>query len=356
MIPDDHSLEVRQPRSHLGETSAYGDQTSSNHDQTCSDRDQVAADRDQAASDQDQAANDLARDLGRDGYDSNRATHEQTAQARQETAYERHHTAQLRETTARERDEAAARRDRAAEAYDHQADEVDAAIARWTAGLESEQPTNEAQITLQAPRARQLAADAPGRSPAQRGEAARDRAEAARDRLSAAQDRARAATEREGGRVREPTDPERRGSGLAAVQREIDRARRQKGVLVVAYVDFGRSEATNDIDDQDVGGERVKQLVGVIKAHLRPDELIVRLGGEEFLCALPGATIENLGGRAEQLAGQLTATPYVKRVNIGVAELVLDDNAIDLVERAHAHAGLLAVGGDDRHGQQQNKS
>ena len=80
-----------------------------------------------------------------------------------------------------------------------------------------------------------------------------------------------------------------------------------------------------------------------MKAHLRSDELIVRLGGDEFLCALPGATIEDVGGRVEELAARLTASPDAGPVNMGLAELLGDDHAFDLVSRAHAQADLLAV-------------
>ena len=354
MIPDDHSPEDDQTRSDLGETSAYGDQTGSNHDQTGSDRDQDAADRDQAASDQDQAASDydLARGLGRDGYESSRATRDHTTAARQGTSRERHHTAHLRDTIARERDLAAALRDRAAEARDHRADEIDAEIARSTGGLESEPPTSKAQVALRAARDRQRAADQPPQSASQRGEAARDRAEAARDRLSAAQDRAHAATERKAAGVGEPSDVERRAPGLEAVQREVDRARRQTGRLVVAYVDFDRP---TDVDHQDIGDDRVKQLVSVMKAHLLPNELIVRLGGDEFLCALPGTSIKDVGSRVEALVGRLTASPDASQLNMGLAELVRHDSAIELVERAHAHADLLTAGREDRWRQQQNE-
>jgi diguanylate cyclase (GGDEF)-like protein len=217
----------------------------------------------------------------------------------------------VRDTSARERDLATALRDRAAAARDHQADdEVDAA---------------------------------------------RDRAEAARDRRAAARERGRATTQREAAVPREPPSAKRRGPGLAAVQREIDRARRRKGLLVVAYVDFDRLRASNDIDDQAAGDDRVKQLVGVMKTHLGPNELIVRLGGDEFLCALPGATIETVERRVDGLAGQLTATAHASRVNMGLAELVLDDNASDLIQRAHAHADLLAVHREDPNQQQRQQ-
>jgi GGDEF domain-containing protein len=319
MIPDEHKPEHDQTRSDLVGARADGDQTGSNRDQTGSDRDQAAADRDQAASDQDQAASDhdLARGLGHDEYDSSRVTREHTTLTRQGTSSERHHTAHVRDTIARERDQAAVLRDRAAEARDHQADEVDAEVA--------------------APL-----------SASQRGEAARDREKAAHDRLSAAQDRAHAATEREAAAVDEPIDPARRVPGLAAVQREIERARRRKGLLVVAYVDCNRLQATTDIDEQDVHDERVNQLIGVMKADLRPEELIVRLGGGELLCALPGARVDNVGRRVEELAEQLIANADASRVNIGLAELVVDDNAINLVERARTHADLLAAASEDR--------
>jgi GGDEF domain-containing protein len=350
MIPEDQTPEHDPMRSDLSGAHAYGDQTGSDHDQTGSDRDQAAADRDQAASDQDQAASDhdLARGLGHDGYDNSRATRDRTTLTRQETSSERHHTAHARDATARERDQAAVLRDRAAEARDHQAGEVDAEVARSAAGLESGQPTSKAQLTLEAARDRQLSADHAPLSASQRGEAARDREKAAHDRLSAAQDRAHAATERQAAAVDEPVDPARRVPGLAAVQREIDRARRHKGLLVVAYVDCDRLQVTTDIDDHDVQDERVNQLVGVINADVGPDELIVRLGGNELLCALPGTRIDTVGRRVEELAEQLTANADASPVNIGLAELVEDDNATNLVERARTHANLLAATSEDR--------
>jgi diguanylate cyclase (GGDEF)-like protein len=352
MVPDHHSPGDVRTRWALGSTSAQADLMASYHDQTGSDRDQDAADRDQAASDQDQAASDhdLARGLGGAGYASSRTTRDQTTLARRGTSRERRQTALLRDTIARERDLAAAVRDQAAEARDHQADEMDAEIDRSTAGLESLQATGEAQITLQATRDRERAADDPPRSASQRREAARDRAEAARDRLSAAQDRAHAATDREA--ARESTGAKRRGPGMAAVQREIDRARRRNGLLVVAYVDLDGLQLPNGTDDQDVGDDRIKQLVRVMKAHLRSDELIVRLGGDEFLCALPGATIESVGGRVEELAVRLTGSSDASPVDMGLAELVADDHAFDLVNRAHAHADLLAASREDRCDQQ----
>jgi GGDEF domain-containing protein len=227
-------------------------------------------------------------------------------------------------------------------------------LAPRPASNPSHRPASTAQIALQVARDRQRAADDPRQSASQRAEAARDRAEAARDRLSAAQDRAHAATEREAAPVGEPTGAKRTGPGLAAVQREIDRACRGDGLLVVAYVDLDRLQATNNTDKHDVADDRVKQLVGVMKAHLRRDEVIIRLGGDEFLCALPGATIDNVGRRVQALAGELTSSPDASRVNMGLAELVLDDNAVDLVDRARVHADLLAVGREDRGEQQQH--
>ena len=197
--------------------------------------------------------------------------------------------------------------------------------------------------------------DGYARSRAVRDHSTRARQGTSRERHHTAhlRDRDRAfATERNAAGVGNPTGTERRGPGLAAVQREIERARRQKGLLVVAYVDFGCLHANNNSDDQGIEDGRGKQLVGVMKAHLRPDELIVRLGGDEFLCALPGATIKNVGRRVEELAGQLTASPDASPVNMGLAELVRDDDATELVDRAHADADLLAARREDRCEQQ----
>jgi GGDEF domain-containing protein len=37
--------------------------------------------------------------------------------------------------------------------------------------------------------------------------------------------------------------------------------------------------------------------------------MIIRLGGDEFLCALSGATIENARRRFDEIASELTAAP-----------------------------------------------
>ena len=78
-----------------------------------------------------------------------------------------------------------------------------------------------------------------------------------------------------------------RGPGLAELQREIDRVRRGSGRLVVAYVDVDGLKAVNDTTGHAAGDAILQYAVGVLHAHLRSySELIVRLGGDEFLCAM----------------------------------------------------------------------
>ena len=354
MIPDDPSSDADPTRADLGKTSAHGDQTGSDHDQMGSDRDQDAADRDQAASDQDQATESTTSLV--DSVATNMTAAARPAITPRRHAKEPHTNAIARRWRGiRSRANGTWLRRCVIARPRH----ATVTLTNWTLRSLAPRPAwnpSNRPARRRSPAKPHASGSAqpmtPGSRHRTRGEAARDRAEAARDRLSAAQDRAHAATEREAAPVSEPSGAKRTGPGLAAVQRQIDRARRGDGLLVVACVDLGRLQATNDIDDHDVGDDRVKRLVGVMKAHLCRDELIVRLGGDEFLCALPGATIENVGRRVQELARELTASPDASRVTIGLAELVLDDNGLDLVERARAHADLLAVGREDRSAEQ----
>ena len=248
---------------------------------------------------------------------------------------------------ARERDLAAALRDRAAAERDREADQRDAEIASTTAAFGTDRVSNghperanAQQIVLRTMRDRQRAAAARARAAGHRAEAARDREDAATDRLEAAEDRTRAMSERDTAAVDELTGARRRAPGLAELQHEIDRAGRTTGKLVVAYVDVNGLKALNDADGHEAGDAMLQHVVGVLRARLRSYELIVRVGGDEFVCALSGATIEDVRRRFDDIGTELAVSGR-SSIAVGFAELAADDSPADLISRADAD--LLAT-------------
>ena len=116
--------------------------------------------------------------------------------------------------------------------------------------------------------------------------------------------------------------------------REIDRARRLDGVLAVAYVDVVGLKAVNDAHGHSAGDALLRRAVQVIRAHLRSYDLTVRLGGDEFLCAMSGATIEDARQRFDGIQAALAAEPEPAELNVGFAALSREDGAAELIERA----------------------
>jgi diguanylate cyclase (GGDEF)-like protein len=76
--------------------------------------------------------------------------------------------------------------------------------------------------------------------------------------------------------------------GDAALQHEIDRARRGDGRLVLAYVDVDRLTAINDRKGHSAGDALLVAVVSTMRANLRSFDPVVRYGGDEFVCAMSG--------------------------------------------------------------------
>jgi len=134
--------------------------------------------------------------------------------------------------------------------------------------------------------------------------AAADRAEAAADRVHAADDRKEAARDRaEAVRLREEsanalksaatddlTGAWTRRFGLQEASRELERATRTGGALVLAFIDVDGLKQVNDSRGH-LAGDALLRLAGeTVRAHIRPSDVIVRYGGDEFVCAMSNLT------------------------------------------------------------------
>jgi diguanylate cyclase (GGDEF)-like protein len=133
---------------------------------------------------------------------------------------------------------------------------------------------------------------------------------------SAAEARVRAVVERD-----QAAEDRRGAAGLADLDHEIDRARRDTGLLAVAYVDIVGLKRVNDTRGHSAGDELLKNTVSVIRDHLRSYDAIVRLGGDEFLCILAGASLVAARRRFEGIEASLRARPGRPAIKVGLASL-----------------------------------
>src|SRR4029077_15212368 len=148
--------------------------------------------------------------------------------------------------------------------------------------------------------------------------AADDRAQGSQDRRIAAADRAQAAKDREDSGTDELTGVSRRGAGLTAIGREIDRAQRDSGELVAAYVDVDGLKATNDAKGHAAGDTLLIAVADSLRACLRSYDVITRVGGDEFVCVLPGIAIDSARRRFEAVSTMLAASPSGASITVGL--------------------------------------
>lgn len=115
-----------------------------------------------------------------------------------------------------------------------------------------------------------------------------DTAAAADDRLAAAIDRLQAARVLEGSVRDGLTGAWRRETGLARAAAELERTQREQRPFVLAFVDLDGLKAINDEKGHLVGDRALRAVGATLLETLREDDVVVRFGGDEFVCALPG--------------------------------------------------------------------
>ncbi|MEJ7785202.1 MAG: GGDEF domain-containing protein [Solirubrobacteraceae bacterium] len=173
-----------------------------------------------------------------------------------------------------------------------------------------------------------------GRLELHRAVSAHDRKTAARDRLSARADREWLVQRLWAAEVDALTGARTRAAGLTELEQALERCRRSTGQLVVAYVDVVGLKHRNDTLGHRAGDELLVCVVELIRAHLRPYDLLVRLGGDEFLCAMSDMTLADARTRFEAFSIALAAGPQAGAITSGFAALAPRETAAELIARA----------------------
>jgi diguanylate cyclase (GGDEF)-like protein len=251
-----------------------------------------------------------------------------------------------RDESSLDRDESAVQRDASSTMRDRVADDLDDEAARLDASddLADRHTLGVAELRGRSRSGRARAADNRTRARHDREHAREDRDHAEHDRTESRGDRLHALDDREHSSIDELTGARRRGVGLEDLRNEIRRAHRGHDQLVVAYVDVDRLKSVNDAQGHTAGDELLRAVAIAFRREMRPYDLLVRLGGDEFLGVLPNVGLDAARERFDRVQSELALSGNA--ISIGYAELRGDDSAEDMVGRADA--ALLATRGSRR--------
>jgi diguanylate cyclase (GGDEF)-like protein len=227
-------------------------------------------------------------------------------QARQDAARDRRRARKDRDVGAGDR--ASAERDRTAASGDREA----GALERTSAGLDRTTSSSDREV------------------------GAGQRSSSEIDRTGASADRDASAIERQHSSLDSLTGAYLRGPGLFELEREIARARRSGQQLSLAFIDVDGLKAVNDRLGHAAGDRRLRGVASALQANMRSYDLLIRYGGDEFLCVLLDQTIATATERVTLVQATLAASAQPATITIGLAQLRPDESLDDVIQRADA--------------------
>jgi diguanylate cyclase (GGDEF)-like protein len=356
LVDDGRSREHEVDRSRLF-SAERTDDAGQRRDDAADQRDDAGTQRDEVAEQRDDAGHERDRDAGR---------RDDLAHQRDRAAADRDEVAGRRDESAGERDRAADRRDDAAELRDQAAERSEALLSaaeprvvasvlarrdaasdrRWSSddrqagAVERTHAEHDREIALVDRRAgageRTQAGDDRDGALVDRRDGAGQRTEAEHDRDGALVDRDASAREREDSYLDGLTGVYLRAAGLIELGREIARTRRADLPLTLGFVDVDGLKATNDTRGHAAGDRMLIEVANAFRARMRSHDLMIRMGGDEFVCAISGLNIADAAHRLTLINAALAEAPEPGSVTVGFAELRPDDSPGSLLARADA--------------------
>jgi diguanylate cyclase (GGDEF)-like protein/PAS domain S-box-containing protein len=120
-------------------------------------------------------------------------------------------------------------------------------------------------------------------------------------------------------------------------KREFDRAKRYQQALGVISIDIDHFKAINDQYGHPVGDKALLKIAKIIAPTMRAEDILARIGGEEFLILLPHTSEEQCQQFAERLRKSLDMKPIsitndiqlAIKISLGVAIIQTTDTCFE---------------------------
>lgn len=119
--------------------------------------------------------------------------------------------------------------------------------------------------------------------------------------------------------------------------RELARAERLQSPFVVVMLDLDGFKFINDKFGHAAGDAALEAFAARVKRAIRSSDFPVRMGGDEFLIALPDCTREHLDGPLSRIRGcavEHNGQHFEIKFSVGIAEHIRGQSVADLLERA----------------------
>jgi diguanylate cyclase (GGDEF)-like protein len=136
---------------------------------------------------------------------------------------------------------------------------------------------------------------------------------------------------------------------------EKARADRTLVSFSVAIIDLDYFKRINDSYGHIAGDAVLRQVVDIIRQHVRATDCFARFGGEEFAAVYTATELEEAQQSAERLRQELSVTPIAcdsfsiyTSVSIGIAEYRYAESIADLLRRADQALYVAKSSGRDR--------
>jgi len=143
---------------------------------------------------------------------------------------------------------------------------------------------------------------------------------------------------------------------FSSLDRMIAASRRSKRPVAVAVLDIDRFKLVNDTYGHPAGDEVIRRVAQMALEMMREQDMVGRLGGEEFLIAFPDATVDQAMAACDRLRQGIAALPLLLpsgkglsvTVSAGVAMLNADDDRTRLIGRADEALYVAKKAGRDQ--------
>jgi len=116
-----------------------------------------------------------------------------------------------------------------------------------------------------------------------------------------------------------------RGYGLELLQRQVKTAKRRKTSFLLAYTDLDNLKEINDQFGHEEGDKAIAQMAKLFQSILREVDIIIRMGGDEFLLIFPESSPKDLSIINERFnkklikLNQTIKKPYKIGFSIGIS-------------------------------------